>query len=386
MSRPQRRWTAEEDSILQREVEAQMAGEQPQHLPYIRQADQTYCPVATNGTVHDWNSIAQAIDGRSNKDCRKRFYNGINGMTDLKKNMQLLVAVRTHGTAWKDIQTLHLPSRSANNVKNQYSVLKRHTLEVPPDAPSCCATRTSSGAEGSRNTDHKPHASNDGADLLNQFTNDNDADFDTSHQRNHDADQSYSFPTIHGDDTFHSFETNVLSHSVNTNLISHNFFPGSLDPEPNIDSSSIDLDHDYSLDNYDFQMTDAVADPLSYINSTDHPPSNGELALNSNMNDGDSSPTTRPPIHRNHQHRPSSVQWPPAFSDPGPMQQPSQHKQQQQQQQQQQQTPTPPESHSNPSTPNWQTTIRFSGADPTTVSTVIGVLAKSQAKFIYETH
>ncbi|KAL8878106.1 MAG: hypothetical protein Q9198_004018 [Flavoplaca austrocitrina] len=57
MSRPQRRWTAEEDSKLQREVEAQMA--------------------VNDGSVHDWNSIAQKIHGRSNKDCRKRFYNGM---------------------------------------------------------------------------------------------------------------------------------------------------------------------------------------------------------------------------------------------------------------------------------------------------------------------
>jgi hypothetical protein len=34
---------------------------------------------ANNGTVDDWNLIAQKIEGRSNKDCRKRFYNGVAG-------------------------------------------------------------------------------------------------------------------------------------------------------------------------------------------------------------------------------------------------------------------------------------------------------------------
>ncbi|KAL8784760.1 MAG: hypothetical protein Q9213_003791 [Squamulea squamosa] len=347
---------------------------------------------ATDGTVQDWNSIAQRIDGRSNKDCRKRYYNGIVSgglrknsteahgapkrlastteqypLTPIdheQQNMQLLVAVRTHGTSWKDIQTLHLPSRSANNVKNQYSVLKRHTLEVPSDAPPCCPTGTGSRPKTSQNTSRAP---TDGADPLNQFTNENNPDFDPSHQPNHDATQSYSFPPLHGDDPFHPFEADVLSHTVDTNLMNHNCFSGSLDPDPDIDAFSVDLnlDHDYNLDTFDFQMTDAVDNQFSH---TEPPPSDNET----------SAPTTA--HHRNHQqHRSSGAQWPPPFLD---LQHPPQ-KQQQQEQQTSTLNPTPP---SDPSTPNWQTTIRFSSADPTTVSTVIGVLAKSQAKFVYETH
>jgi len=33
--------------------------------------------VDNDGVVRDWNSIALKIDGRTNKDCRKRFYSGI---------------------------------------------------------------------------------------------------------------------------------------------------------------------------------------------------------------------------------------------------------------------------------------------------------------------
>jgi len=34
---------------------------------------------ANNGIVDGWNVIAQKIEGKSNKDCRKRFYNGVAG-------------------------------------------------------------------------------------------------------------------------------------------------------------------------------------------------------------------------------------------------------------------------------------------------------------------
>ena len=42
-------------------------------------------------------------------------------LTDMREqqNIALMNAVRTHESAWKDIQMLHFPSRSANNVKNQ---------------------------------------------------------------------------------------------------------------------------------------------------------------------------------------------------------------------------------------------------------------------------
>lgn len=39
-------------------------------------------------------------------------------------------AVRTHESAWKDIQMLHFPSRSANNVKNQSVTPKRNSTLV----------------------------------------------------------------------------------------------------------------------------------------------------------------------------------------------------------------------------------------------------------------
>ncbi|KAL9038201.1 MAG: hypothetical protein Q9180_003275 [Flavoplaca navasiana] len=428
MSRPQRRWTAEEDSNLQREVEAQMA--------------------ANDGSVHDWNSIAQKIHGRSNKDCRKRFYNGmVDGLRkgpwtseedqmllslvnthgaawavvapeigtrsadhlnrspwtpqevsqlkqslfgptdDGQQNMQLLIAVRTHGTAWKDIQTLHLPSRSANNVKNQFSVLKKQTIEVPPNAPVCCAAISSSSkAESSRTANHKTGIQEDGEDFLKQFNEDNISNTDTIYPRSNDADELYSFSSLHSTVPLHSFEKDILPNDTGLNLFDQDFVFDNLDF-----GSAIEPTNQYDLDsNYDMQLDDAIINQPPYTSNTQPPPSNSTSHIianqNNDMNDKKQTLAQRPPAHQSHHHRPSGTQWPPAFLDtnasprkPGP------HRQQQQTQQQETPAPTPTQTSSNPPTPNWQTTIRFSEADPTTVSSVIGVLANSQAKFIYET-
>ncbi|KAL8765555.1 MAG: hypothetical protein Q9209_007426 [Squamulea sp. 1 TL-2023] len=271
-------------------------------------------------------------------------------------------------------------------IQIRYSMLKRHTLQVPPDAPSCCAPGTDSRVQNSRTTNHTSRTSNDCTDLLHLFGNGVDFEFDMPQPPNEDHDQSYPFRSLHGSEHMHSFEADVLSHNLDTNLLNHGLLPGTLDPGSAIDQMTIDSNHVYNLENYDFQMDDALADQLPYTSSSEPPSSNtANTTHNKKVNDGDPSSATRPPARGSHQHKPSSAEWPTSFPEPNPMQQPQQN-QQQYQQQTPAPTPTSSESYSNPSTPTWQTTIRFSGADPTTVSTVIGVLAKSQAKFIYETH
>ena len=66
----------------------------------------------------------------------------------VSQNFALLNAVRTHKSAWKDIQTLHFPRRSANNVKNQYSALKRKGLRLLADTPSCCSSMVDEQSTG----------------------------------------------------------------------------------------------------------------------------------------------------------------------------------------------------------------------------------------------
>lgn len=82
MSRPQRRWSAAEDAVLQKEVQLQSAGIRlPHPVSVLKCSSLTRCflYLANDGVVVDWNVIAQKIKGRTNKDCRKRYYNGIAG-------------------------------------------------------------------------------------------------------------------------------------------------------------------------------------------------------------------------------------------------------------------------------------------------------------------
>ncbi|KAL5361515.1 hypothetical protein BJX96DRAFT_176302 [Aspergillus floccosus] len=182
-----RRWTPAEDALLRHEVGLQRERCMP-------------APKAPTGHSHriDWNAIAMKIPGRSNKDCRKRFHNqfaacgpwspeedarlrglvrkyrcnwaliaqrmdtrtadqcskrwhhSLNPELDRRpwtdaeligKNQMLLSAVKVHGTTWKDIQRHYFPTRSANNIKNQFTVLSRRQRSL---SSSHFSTRASS--------------------------------------------------------------------------------------------------------------------------------------------------------------------------------------------------------------------------------------------------
>ncbi|DAA76248.1 TPA_exp: Uncharacterized protein A8136_0920 [Trichophyton benhamiae CBS 112371] len=156
------RWTQEEDSILIQKLYEQ----------------QTY---DLAGAATDWQKIAAGLPGRSNKDCRKRWFNVLSGglrkgawspeedsyLRDAvriegkswmrvaqhvpqrtadqcakrwqhfldptldrsewtsEENERLLRAVQQHGRRWLDIRNQYLPLRSPNALKNQYSILMR---------------------------------------------------------------------------------------------------------------------------------------------------------------------------------------------------------------------------------------------------------------------
>ncbi|KAI5781516.1 Homeodomain-like protein [Geopyxis carbonaria] len=192
--RDQRRWTPAEDALLREGFRIQAAA-----------------PTGKGRTVN-WNEIAKMIPRRSNKDCRKRYYNKLAGC--LKKgpwtgeedcrlrryvqqyglswavvaqkmenrsadqcskrwhhsldpelerrpwteieNQTLLVAVATHGNSWKDIRTVHFPTKSANNVKNQYTILSRKSNSIPQDAPPCCQPHGYSTPNSENSADTPP--------------------------------------------------------------------------------------------------------------------------------------------------------------------------------------------------------------------------------------
>ncbi|KAJ5604428.1 hypothetical protein N7510_009582 [Penicillium lagena] len=174
-----RRWTPAEDALLRQEMELQERS-----------------PTGRSRRI-DWNAIARKIAGRSNKDCRKRFHNQFAGCgpwtpeedTRLKglvrkyrynwafigqrmetrnadqcskrwhhslnpelerrpwadaENQLLLSAVNVHGTSWKDIQRGYFPTRSANNIKNQFTVLSRRASDTSNSSTSAPSPATSS--------------------------------------------------------------------------------------------------------------------------------------------------------------------------------------------------------------------------------------------------
>ena len=75
MSRPPRRWIAQEDEILRREVFTQCRSAKSRLTLQTIQTILT-CYIIADGKVN-WCAIAQQLPGRSNKDCRKRWHNAI---------------------------------------------------------------------------------------------------------------------------------------------------------------------------------------------------------------------------------------------------------------------------------------------------------------------
>ncbi|KAL2850658.1 hypothetical protein BJY01DRAFT_127714 [Aspergillus pseudoustus] len=182
MGEARRRWTASEDALLWELYQIQ------------EKAPTGKCQKV------NWNEIARQIPGRSNKDCRKRYYNRFTGglrkgswtqdederlfqlveryhyrwaaiaqkmetrnadqcskrwhhclNPELERspwsdeeNTLLLSAVGIHGSSWKEIQRSHFPTRSANNIKNQYTILSRKHLSFTPLSPCCASTQTTS--------------------------------------------------------------------------------------------------------------------------------------------------------------------------------------------------------------------------------------------------
>lgn len=244
---------------------------------------------------------------------------------------------------------------------------------------------------------------NDGPILPNPYINDDGPDKNIHHQYRDSASQAYPFSPFSINDPLHSFETESLPINSDGNLFDHDFLLGDLDFGP------LEPLHGYNLDIYDTQMDDAIADQHTYTSQTESLPSMipqsstpqhrtrraaSDLVVEHNnyMANENRSTVSRPSAHhirhQSHPHSRSGTHWASSFPDANlvPRNFHSQRQQRKQQHQQDTPAPTPTDTPSNPATPTWQTTIRFSEADPTTISTVIEVLAKSQAKFVYETH
>ncbi|KAI2465134.1 hypothetical protein F4781DRAFT_410593 [Annulohypoxylon bovei var. microspora] len=103
MARPRRRWTAEEDALLRRAVENATA----QGRPLL------------------WRDLAKSVPGRSNKDCRRRWWNSLADGTTKgpwceEEDERLIEAVRKYGTNWSHVSRA-IRSRNPDQCSSHWS-------------------------------------------------------------------------------------------------------------------------------------------------------------------------------------------------------------------------------------------------------------------------
>lgn len=281
-----------------------------------------------------------------------------------------MAAVKTHESAWKDIQRLHFPSRSANNVKNQYSVLKRKNIEVPQDTPPCCTTRPEKGKGGSQRQGNISRISSDSSDLLGQFGTDMDPAFDgltNTNDQNPEVDQSYPYPIHEAEDVFQRLGVETQSHGMTPKGMAQDSGPFGFRRSSTMDLSgnqvsSIQPMNIANHEESDFDMWEAI--PSSGPGRQSQPTDarhNGSMDGPQNNSDGISGSGG------------NAFEWP-YLSDAGGLQY----------KQQNSNSATATVSLS-PVTSNMQTTIRLENSDPSTLSAVIGMLIGSKARFKLET-
>ncbi|KAL2869087.1 Homeodomain-like protein [Aspergillus lucknowensis] len=157
MARLPKKWTAEEDDTLRREVESQrpdgrdwchiaeklpgrtnkdcrkrwhntMAGEFRKG-PWAKQEDeQLKKAIAKHGTR--WTIVASGVKTRSAEQCAKRWQHSLNPDLDRSEwteteDRTLIEAVNAVGRQWTQIQGMYFAERSKNAIKNRYTIVSR---------------------------------------------------------------------------------------------------------------------------------------------------------------------------------------------------------------------------------------------------------------------
>ncbi|KAI0204040.1 hypothetical protein F4808DRAFT_414565 [Astrocystis sublimbata] len=103
MGRVRRNWTTEEDDLLRKAVQRVLG----QSRPLL------------------WRELAKEVPGRSNKDCRRRWWNSLaQGLTrgpwSEEEDAKLISAVQQHGTNWSQVASL-VNSRNSDQCASHWS-------------------------------------------------------------------------------------------------------------------------------------------------------------------------------------------------------------------------------------------------------------------------
>ena len=116
----ERKWTGREDEILISAV-----GKYSQFTPSHPALDVPHrrCILAAGEKIN-WIKIAELIDGRSNKACRKRWIHSLNptlrkGRWTLQEDELLLKAIRKHGHCWHKVAK-YLPGRTDDQAAKRF--------------------------------------------------------------------------------------------------------------------------------------------------------------------------------------------------------------------------------------------------------------------------
>lgn len=230
---------------------------------------------------YHWAVVAQEVETRSADQCAKRWTHCLDPALDRSEwtqdeDQQLMDAVEKHGHSWKDLQTKYYPGRSANSVKNRYTILTR---KVPKTRASRSAP---SPAQSAGATEASTPASYDENDFLQSLDDSGMPALDTTPSKGMQA--HWMYPTMNTDPQAMYSQTSLgLTNGMQSSL----FPPGN----ETLDDMSVDdhfdlgsaWPHESTINPQNTFFSNEPPSGTSAASSAFPPPSTGSY------------PSTRPP-------------------------------------------------------------------------------------------